>query len=116
MLCVPNQSSFFFFNQTNDYWISNIVFPFLGPTIGHLWSVFYLMMMMMMILENIPMDHDRCLALGFLESSIFSRNMSEVVSFDLQRCESGMPIVTLIILRTTSKNMASNKFWIREPF
>lgn len=115
MCSKPELLFFFFFNQTNDYWISNIVFPFLGPTIGHLWSIFYLTMMMM-ISENIPMDHDRGLALGFLESSIFSRNMNEVVSFDLQRCESGMPIVTLIIHTTTSKNMASNKFWIWEPF
>ena len=47
--------------------------------------------------------------IGFLENSIFGRNMSEVVSFDLQGFESGMPDSKLSN-KTTSESMASNKF------
>ena len=37
------------------------------------------------------MDHGKGLAVGSLESGIFGRNMSEVVSFELQGFEFGMP-------------------------
>ena len=53
------------------------------------------------------MDHDRGLAIGFLEKSIFGRNISKVVSLGLQGFESGMP--WKFSNRATAK--APNKFW-----
>lgn len=53
------------------------------------------------------MDHDRGLAIGFLENSIFGRNMSKMVSLDLQGFESGMP--RKLSNRAAAK--ASDEFW-----
>lgn len=44
----------------------------------------------MIIGENILLDHDRGLAIGFLESSVFGNYISKVYS-GTQEVESGMP-------------------------
>lgn len=82
------EKAFFFFLKSSQQLLSfQCCFFSLGPTVGYLLWTFP----KFIIWEDITFDHDRDLAVDFLESSHFGGNISEINYFDLLGVESGMP-------------------------
>lgn len=105
--CYSDQNRVLSFCPTNNYEISNVSFPFLGPIVGCPWSVFPNYR-----LWEHPLEQERSVAVCSLGGTVFHINITKVASFVLQGWRLKCP--GDLTPRATGGSMTSNIFEIKD--